>query len=112
MRRAGSIAILAVAAGCAATAPAPGDAARGREVVASREANCLLCHVVPGFGARPQGDLGPPLDGVGARMKRAELRMRVADSLALNPETIMPPYGRILDVRQIEDIVAYLESLR
>ena len=112
MRGAGGIAILAVAAGCAATAPGYGDAARGREVVSSREANCLLCHVVSGFGARAMGDLGPPLDGVGARMSEAELRQRVGDSRAFNSETIMPPYGRILSAQQIEDTVAYLRSLR
>ena len=110
--RAARIAILAVAAGCAVTGPGPGDAARGREIVASRDANCLLCHVVTGSGARAMGDLGPPLDGVGARMNEAELRLRVRDSLALNPETIMPPYGRILSAQQIEDTVAYLRSLR
>ena len=106
------MAILAVAAGCAVTAPGSGDVARGREVVASREANCLLCHVVPGFGTRPMGDLGPALDGVGARLGETELRVRVTDSLALNRETIMPPYGRILTRQQIEDTVAYLRSLR
>lgn len=110
--RAAGIAILAVAAGCVAPPQGSGDVARGREVVASRDANCLLCHVAPGFGSRPMGDLGPPLDGVGARLGEGELRQRVADSLSLNRETIMPPYGRILTPQQIEDTVAYLKSLR
>jgi sulfur-oxidizing protein SoxX len=146
--RAGGFAIAAVLAGCTAAAPQqalapyrvegdavrerltatePGNAARGREVVASRDSNCLLCHSVPNGGARLMGNLGPPLAGVGARLSEARLRLRIVDSLRVNPETIMPSYYRmdglnqvgeawrgkpVLTAQQVEDTVAYLLTLR
>jgi L-cysteine S-thiosulfotransferase len=105
----------------------PGDAARGRQVVESRDSNCLLCHSVPGDGARFMGNLGPPLAGVGARLSEGQLRLRLVDSIRLNPETIMPSYYRVdgfnrvgvswrgksvLTAQQVEDTVAYLLTLR
>jgi sulfur-oxidizing protein SoxX len=105
----------------------PGDAARGKQVVASRDSNCLLCHSVPDAGTRFMGNLGPPLNGVGTRLSEAQLRLRIVDSLRLNPETVMPSYYRmdglnqvgeawrgkpVLTAQQVEDTVAYLLTLR
>ena len=140
------IAALGVVAGCAATTLAgwapyrvegdairgpltaePGDAARGREVVLGRDSNCLLCHVVPEAGARAMGNLAPPLGGAGVRFGEGQLRLRIVDSMRLNPQTIMPSYYRvdglnqvaavlrgkpILTAQQVEDVVAYLLTLR
>jgi sulfur-oxidizing protein SoxX len=148
VRFTGWLAVLAVA-GCAATAPegtdapasyrvegdairlslsgAPGDAARGREIVLARDFNCLLCHAVPEAGGRAMGNLAPPLNGVGARLSEGQLRLRIVDSLRVNRETIMPSYFRtaglnrvaadwrgkpILTAQQVEDTVAYLGTLR
>ena len=106
---------------------APGDAARGREVVAGRDGNCLLCHAIPGAGKRFMGDFGPSLAGVASRLSAGQIRLRLVDSTALNPETIMPSYYRveglnrvaepwrgkpILTAQQIEDTIAYLLTLR
>lgn len=109
-------------------APEPGDAARGRALVASRQQGlCLLCHRAPIPEERFQGDLGPDLAGVGARLDAGQLRQRLADSRRLNPETIMPAYlgtaglnrvgpawqGRpLFSAQQLEDVVAYLQTLR
>ncbi len=108
-------------------APASGDAARGKQVVTGRDSNCLLCHAVPGYGVRFMGNLGPPLDGVGARLTEGQLRLRIADSRRLNRDTIMPSYYRVdglnrvardfrgkpvLTAQQVEDTVAYLLTLR
>ena len=109
-------------------AAAPGDAARGRSLVLARDpANCLLCHAIPDAAIRFAGDLGPPLGGIGARLSVPQLRLRVADIIRLNPATIMPSYYRvdglslvasayrgkpILTAAEIEDIVAYLATLR
>jgi len=108
-------------------ASAPGDPARGKAVVTGRDSNCLLCHAVPDSGVRAMGNLGPPLDGVGARYSEAQLRLRIADSLRLNPDSIMPAYYRVeglnrvakewrgkpvLTAQQVEDTVAYLRTLR
>ena len=107
---------------------APGDAARGRTLVTARDpANCILCHGIAAAAVRFAGDLAPPLDGVGARLSPAQLRLRLVDSSRLNPESIMPDYYRtegltqvasayrgktILTAQQIEDLVVYLSSLR
>lgn len=104
-----------------------GDPARGKLIVASRDANCTLCHVVPDSGTRFMGNLGPPLAGTGTRLSEGQLRLRIVDSLRLNPDTIMPSYYRvdglnraasqyrgrpILTAQQVEDVVAYLLTLR
>lgn len=107
--------------------PTPGDAARGRDVLLGRDGNCLLCHAVPEAGGRFMGNLAPPLTGVGARLSAGQLRLRIVDSQRLNRDTIMPPYYRtkglnqvaeawrgkpVLSAQQIEDVVAYLLTLR
>ncbi|MEO8302778.1 MAG: sulfur oxidation c-type cytochrome SoxX [Betaproteobacteria bacterium] len=111
-----------------AFAPAIGDAARGRMLIEARDpANCVLCHAVPDAAIRFAGDVGPPLAGVGARLDAAQLRLRLADNLRVNPQTIMPSYYKrdgldrvapayrgkpILTAQQVEDVVAYLGTLR
>ena len=105
-----------------------GDAQRGRAIVASRQAGlCLLCHAAPIPEERFQGDLAPDLAGVGRRYDEAQLRLRVVDAQRLNPASIMPsfhaprPGGRvaanwagkpILSAQQVEDVVAWLATLR
>lgn len=71
--------------------------------------------------------MAPDLTGAGARWNEGQLRLRIVDAARLNPETIMPPYYRleglnrvapgfrgkpILTAEQIEDVVAYLVTLR
>jgi len=105
----------------------PGDAARGRALVLDRTSTCILCHSGPFPETQFQGDLAPSLDGAGSRWSEAQLRLRLVDASRLNPATIMPTYYRvdglarvrrawhgkpILSAEQIEDIVAYLVSLR
>jgi sulfur-oxidizing protein SoxX len=106
---------------------APGDAARGRALVVDRANTCILCHSGPFPETRIQGDLAPPLSGSGTRWSASQLRLRLVDASRLNAETIMPSYYRvdgldrvgrnfdgkpILSAAQIEDIVAYLATLR
>lgn len=105
----------------------PGDAARGRALVLDRASTCILCHSGPFPETRFQGDLAPNLAGAGSRWSVSQLRLRLVDASRLNPETIMPSYYRvdglvrvgqtwrdkpILSAEQIEDIVAYLATLR
>jgi len=106
----------------------PGDAARGRAIVASRQLGlCLLCHTAPIPEERAQGNLAGNLSGVGSRYSAAQLRLRVADARRLNPASPMPRFhvvddaaprvarawlGKpVLDAQQVEDVVAYLQSL-
>ncbi|MBI3506364.1 MAG: sulfur oxidation c-type cytochrome SoxX [Proteobacteria bacterium] len=109
-------------------AAADGDAVRGRAIVANRTVGlCLLCHSGPFPEERFQGTLAPPLDGAGTRLTVDELRQRIVDPAKTVPDTIMPAYGRtdglarvapafagkpILSAAQIEDVVAYLATLR
>jgi L-cysteine S-thiosulfotransferase len=106
---------------------APGDATRGRALVLNRLSTCILCHSGPFPEEKFQGDLAPNLAGSGGRWSEGQLRLRLVDGSRLNPATIMPSYYRvdgltrvgpawrgkpILSAEQIEDIVAYLASLR
>ncbi len=105
-----------------------GDAARGRAIVADRQKGlCVLCHSGPFPELRFMGTLAPDLAGAGSRWTAAQLRLRIADPWLLNPDSIMPAYHRvdgltrvapahagrpILDPGEIEDVVAYLVTLR
>ena len=109
-------------------AAATGDAGRGLRLLVARDsANCVLCHAVPDAAVRFAGDVGPSLAGVGARFTIPQLRLRVADNLRVHPATIMPSYYKvdglarvasayrdkpILSAAEVEDVVAYLATLR
>ena len=104
-----------------------GDVARGRALIVERSSTCILCHSGPFPEQRFQGDVAPSLAGAGGRWSEGELRLRLVDASRLNAATIMPSYYRvdglnrvgpswrekpILSAGQIEDIVAYLATLR
>jgi L-cysteine S-thiosulfotransferase len=105
-----------------------GDVARGERLVRDRErGNCLICHQIPVPEERFQGDLGPPLAGVGRRLTIGQLRLRLIDQTRINPDTIMPAYYRIdglirvapryqgkpaLTAAEIEDVIAWLATLK
>jgi sulfur-oxidizing protein SoxX len=105
----------------------PGDVTRGRALVVDRASTCILCHNGPFPELKFQGDLAPGLGGAGSRWSEGQLRLRLVDASRLNPATIMPSYYRvegldrvgpawrgkpILSAEQIEDMVAYLVTLR
>lgn len=105
-----------------------GDPARGRAIVIDRQVGlCLLCHSGPFPEQRLQGTMAPDLAGAGARWTEGQLRLRIVDARRLDPGTIMPPNHRvegltrvaeafrgrpILTAEQIEDVVAFLTTLR
>ena len=106
---------------------APGDATRGRALVVERSSTCILCHSGPFPEQRFQGDVAPSLAGTGRRWSEGAIRLRLVDAARLNAATIMPSYYRIdgldrvsrawqgkpiLTAEQIEDVVAYLVTLR
>lgn len=107
----------------------PGDPVRGKAAFTGRKlGNCLACHQVTELMDEQQfhGEVGPALDGIGDVYSAAELRAQVVNSKAANPQTIMPAFyrdtglnrvrkgfeGTILTAQQVEDIVAYLTTLR
>ncbi len=106
----------------------PGDAGRGRDVAFGRErGNCIACHALPGPDARSHGNVGPSLQGVAARLGEAQIRLRLVDGRRVNASSVMPPYYRldglarvakayagkpVLTAQEVEDVVAYLMTLR
>jgi sulfur-oxidizing protein SoxX len=94
---------------------------------------CLLCHSGPFPDPHLHGTIAPDLTGVGSRLSAGQIRLRIVDMKRLNPRSIMPAYysimgsgsqesaarvaaewrGRsILTAEEIEDLVAYLETLK
>jgi sulfur-oxidizing protein SoxX len=122
--------VLATLAACSTNgtkdAALAGDPVRGRDVFISREGGfCVLCHAAP--GVELAGNIGPSLAGVGSRFTPAQLRIRVADMSRVKPDAAMPSFHRtdglervdparqgkpVLNERQLDDVVAYLASLK
>lgn len=107
----------------------PGNPEEGRKVFMNRkQGNCLACHANSDLEEQPfHGEVGPPLDGVGDRWSEAELRGILTNSKMMFPDTIMPAFyiddgyirplekfaGKpILTAQQVEDVIAYLMTLR
>lgn len=108
----------------------PGNAATGRKTFADKKlGNCLACHQNKDMSDQQfHGEVGTPLDGVAERWKLEELRAIVVNSKKVfGPETVMPGFytldvgvnvakpfqGKtILTAQQVEDIVAYLGTLK
>jgi len=105
----------------------PGDASKGRAIVASRQTGlCLLCHSGPFPEERFQGNLAPELTVSSAQLSAPQLRARIVDASRFNSNTIMPAYYKtenlnrvapkftgqtILNGQEIEDVIAFLVSL-
>ena len=106
----------------------PGDPARGRAIVTTRQIGlCVLCHGGPFPNRHLHGSIAPDLAGVGTRLTPGEIRLRLVDPAAANPDSIMPSYRRasgavrpgrafqdkaILSDAAIEDVVAFLVTLK
>ncbi len=109
---------------------AAGDAEKGRAWFLDRKlGNCLACHMNSDMADQPfHGEVGTPLDGVGDRWSAAELRAILVNSKEVfGPDTIMPAFYRdsgfhrvaeefegktILTAEQVEDVIAYLLTLK
>jgi sulfur-oxidizing protein SoxX len=113
-----------------------GDPIAGREVLGDRSlGNCVACHQVTDLSDVPfHGEIGPMLDGAGSRWSEAELRGIVANAKMMFPESLMPSFyrtdgytrpgnaftgeaadstfGPLLTAQQVEDVVAYLATLK
>ncbi len=108
----------------------PGDPANGRKVFANRKkGNCLACHANSDMSEMLfHGEVGPPLDGVADRYDEAFLRALLVNSKAVFEGTIMPAFyvdsatlnrvlpkfqGKtILTAQEVEDVLAYLMTLK
>lgn len=106
----------------------PGDPASGRKVAINRkQGNCLACHRMPISEELFHGAVGPDLSAVGSTLSEAEVRLRIVNPKTVNPDTIMPAFYQteglhrvmkkfqgkpMLTAEQVEDVVAYLMTLR
>lgn len=113
----------------------PGNPERGLEVMVNRGlGNCIACHQVTALEEYEfHGEVGPSLDGVGARWEEAALRGIMVNAKNVFPDTIMPSFYRVsgytrpgnaftgraaegpldplLAAQDIEDVIAYLMTL-
>ncbi len=113
-----------------------GDAANGRKIVGNKGlGNCIACHQVSDLADVPfQGNIAPMLDGAGERWSEADLRGIVTNAKMTFDESLMPSFykvdgfirpgnaytgkaaddsfGPLLSAQQIEDVVAYLTTLK
>ncbi|MEP1694909.1 MAG: sulfur oxidation c-type cytochrome SoxX [Paracoccaceae bacterium] len=113
-----------------------GDPATGAEIMNKGAGNCIACHQVSDLAHLPfQGEIGPPLDGVGDRWSEAELRGIVANAKVMFEDSMMPSFYRtegfvrlgdaytgkahgdtevqpLLAAQDVEDVVAYLVTLK
>lgn len=108
----------------------PGDAEKGRQWFANRRlGNCLACHANADLSEELfHGEIGPELDGIADRYGEAELRAIIVNAKSVfGEQTIMPAFysvetgartqekfqGKtILEAQQVEDVVAYLKTLK
>lgn len=113
----------------------PGNVANGSKIMNKGAGNCIACHVITDQAELAfQGEIGPPLDGVADRWSQAELRGIVANAKIMFEGTRMPAFYKtegftrlgngytgkahegevepLLSAQQIEDVVAYLMTLK
>lgn len=114
----------------------PGDAAAGAKVMTTNAlGNCVACHVIAAMpDVQFPGNIAPPLDGVADRYDEAQLRGIVTNAKMTFEGSFMPAFYKtdgfirpgaaysgkapegelppILTGQQIEDVVAYLLTLK
>ena len=106
-----------------------GDPVAGKKVSTNRKlGNCLACHVNDDASSQSfHGEVGPELNGAGSRWSEEELRGIVTNSKNTFEGTIMPAFystengvrtlkkfvdKTILSAQQVEDVVAYILTLK
>lgn len=107
----------------------PGNPVTGRSVFLDRkQGNCYACHTVSVLKDQPfPGKIGPRLDGIAKTLTAAQMRLIITNSKLMFPGTIMPAFyhlaglhrvptrlqGKtILQPQQIEDVIAFLQTLK
>jgi sulfur-oxidizing protein SoxX len=105
-----------------------GDPVNGKKLAINRKkGNCLACHSMPIPEQAFHGNIGPDLKGISSQYSEGQLRLRMVNPKILNSETIMPAFYKadgfnrvmkkfagktIITAQEVEDIVAYLMTLK
>lgn len=113
-----------------------GNPKEGELIMNKGAGNCIACHQITELQHLAfHGEIGPPLDGVADRWSEAELRGIVANAKIMFEGTMMPSFYKtegftrlgdaytgdahpggevepLLSAQQIEDVVAYLMTLK
>ena len=89
---------------------------RGRQIAHDHfKGNCLACHQMPkDKSAKSKANIAPALIDIKIKYPEKEsLFDRIYDPSSINPNTIMPPYGKnsILSTQEISDLIDYLYTL-
>ena len=113
----------------------PGDPESGAEIMNKGAGNCIACHQVDALShLQWHGEIGPPLNGAADRWTEAQLRGIVANAKKMFPESMMPSFYKVegfirpgdgftgepaeppleplLTAQQVEDVVAFLKTLK
>ncbi|MBI2854531.1 MAG: c-type cytochrome [Chloroflexi bacterium] len=69
---------------------------------------CSSCHTIDGSG----GKVGPDLSRVGTFRTQAYLKSFISDPKSVFPGSTMPGFGTILSDADLNDVAAYLASMR
>jgi len=91
--------------GSATLGLASGAQLRGPELVNAN--GCKGCHIIGEDG----GNLGPSLNGVGARLTSEEIRGQLLNPKASNPASIMPAFTDLAQ-EDLDALVEYLSGLK
>jgi len=106
-----------------------GNPAKGKKLaINGAKGNCLACHQMPIPEEEFHGEVGPSLLGLGSRYNEGQIRMRIVNIQELIPSSLMPPFYKnpaeltqvakkfqgqtILTAQEVEDVVAYLTTLK
>tara|TARA_A100000164_G_C21295779_1_gene491039 strand:+ start:64 stop:510 length:447 start_codon:yes stop_codon:yes gene_type:complete len=104
-----------------------GNIKKGKEIFISRKVNCLSCHSAPIPEEKFHGNFGPSLNGIGRKLSKEEIRIRLINFKIISENSIMPSYFKrldypripdhlinstILSVEEVEHLVEYLYSVK
>ncbi len=87
--------------------------------ITRRKGNCLACHSVTTKTPWPEmlapgGNMGPPLVAMKQRFPdKAKLRAQLYDATKMNPQSVMPPFGKhqLLTDKEIDLVMEWLYSI-
>jgi cytochrome c2 len=80
------------------------DVDSGREVYAVQK--CALCHSIAGIGGKKM-----PLDRVGTKLKRDEMKKWIQAPKSMKADTMMKSYPNLPE-KDLDDLTAFLLSLK